>query len=134
MKQLTVDAAAVLLHQPQLHTLEYAAWRGFNTRLLESIHLRLGESFAGRAALEHCAIQVTKPAHAQENIHVAALWEGEGFAAYFAAPLIVQGEIKGVLDVAQRAPLDANSGWLDFLNTLAAQAAIAIAHVQLFDG
>lgn len=124
MKQLTVDAAAVLLHQPQLHTLEYAAWRGFNTRLLENIHLRLGESFAGR----HCAIQVTKPAHAQENIHVAALWEGEGFAAYFAVPLIVQGEIKGVLEVFHRTILDVNPGWLDFLNTLADQAVIAIAN------
>ena len=39
----------------------------------------------------------------------------------------------GVLEICQRTPLDPNEEWLDFLNTLAGQAAIAIDNVQMFD-
>ncbi len=134
IKQLKVDAAAILLHQPNLHLLEYAARRGFRTVHMENIHLRLGESFAGRAALEQRMTRVELPAAAQENKFAAALFANEGFVDYFAYPLVVQGETKGVLEVFHRVPLEASPGWLDFLNTLADQAAIAIANAQLFEG
>ncbi len=133
MKQLKVDAVAILLYQPHLHSLEYLVRRGFHTRHMENIHLQLGESFAGRAALEHRIIQVDGKTAMQDNSKIAALWESEGFVSYFAVPLIVQSETNGVLEVFHRTPLDINSGWFDFLNNLADQAAIAIANVQLFE-
>jgi HD-GYP domain-containing protein (c-di-GMP phosphodiesterase class II) len=101
---------------------------------VEDIHMRLGEGFAGRAVLEHRAIQVSDPIPAQDNLQISALWESEGFISYFATPLVVQGETKGVLEVFHRTRLDANLGGRDFLNTLADQAAIAIANAQLFEG
>jgi putative nucleotidyltransferase with HDIG domain len=62
------------------------------------------------------------------------LLEQENVAAYFAVPLITKGEIKGVLEIFQRTPFNPKEEWLDFLRTLAGQAAIAIDNFHLFEG
>jgi putative nucleotidyltransferase with HDIG domain len=49
-------------------------------------------------------------------------------------PLIAKGRVTGVLEIFHRAPLDAEQEWLDFLEALADQAAIAIDNAALFDG
>jgi PAS domain S-box-containing protein len=131
--QLKVDAADVLLLDPCTMTLEHAAGRGFRTRAAESAHIRLGESLAGRAALERRAVQADDPAQIQENPQVAALWADEGFAAYYGVPLIAKGQVKGVLEVFHRSPLVTGRNWVSFSETLADQAAIAIDNAQLFD-
>ena len=50
------------------------------------------------------------------------------------SPLLAKGKIKGVLEIFHRTPLNPKSDWLDFLETLAGQASIAIDSGQLFDG
>ena len=57
----------------------------------------------------------------------------EGFVSYVGVPLIVKGQIKGVFEIFHRTPLTPNSEWMQFLQTLAGQAAIAIDNSQLFD-
>ncbi|HEX7593114.1 MAG TPA: HD domain-containing phosphohydrolase, partial [Anaerolineae bacterium] len=131
--QLNADATDVLLLNPHSQTLEYAAGRGFRTRSAQTAHIRLGEDFAGRAALERRAVQADDPAQIQQSPHLAALWAGEGFAAYYGVPLIAKGEVKGVLEVFHRAPFHPESDWISFLETLAGQAALAIESVQLFE-
>ena len=113
--------------------LEYAAGRGFRTSSVESAHIRLGENFAGRVALERRAVHLDTPAQTQENPQFAALWADEGFAAYYAVPLIAKGQMKGVLEVFHRASLVVKRDWVSFLEMLAGQAAIAIENAQLFD-
>jgi HD-GYP domain-containing protein (c-di-GMP phosphodiesterase class II) len=61
------------------------------------------------------------------------LLTGEGIGAYFAAPLVSKGQVKGVLQVFLNEPFSPASDWLDFLETLAGQAAIAIENAELFD-
>ena len=56
----------------------------------------------------------------------------EGFSSYYAVPLEVQGQIQGVLEVFHREQLNPTEEWLDFLETLASQAAIAIDNSYLF--
>ncbi len=56
--QLHVDAASALLLDPHSHTLDIVAARGFRTGIPKDIHLRLGEGYAGRAALERKLIHV----------------------------------------------------------------------------
>ena len=48
-------------------------------------------------------------------------------------PLIAKGQVKGVLEIFHRAPLEPDQEWLDFLDTLAVQAAIAIDNAELFN-
>jgi PAS domain S-box-containing protein len=131
--QLSADAARVLLVDPHSQTLEYAAGRGFRTRSAQTAHTRLGEDFAGRAALERRTVQAVDPAQVQNSRHFAALWAFEGFAAYCGVPLIAKGEVKGVLEVYHRAPFHAEWDWISFLETIAEQAAIAIHSAQLLE-
>jgi putative nucleotidyltransferase with HDIG domain len=56
----------------------------------------------------------------------------EQFQAYFGAPLISKANIRGVLEIFHRTPLDPDPEWLDFLEALAGQAAIAIDNAELF--
>ena len=59
------------------------------------------------------------------------LLEGEGFVAYFAVPLTTRSELLGVLELFNRAPLVADGEWLEFMETLAAQAATALENARL---
>ena len=131
--QLGVDAVDVLLFHPHLQTLEYIAGQGFYTRAIEQTHLRLDECFAGRAAFERRTIHIPNLPETGSNFTRASLLAGESFLEFYAVPLIAKGEIKGVLEVFHRASLPHNPEWMDFLETLAGQAAITIDQTQLFD-
>jgi PAS domain S-box-containing protein len=132
--QLGVDAAAVLLLNPQLHVLEFKAGRGFRGRGITQLRLRLGEDHAGKAALERRLVNVPNLTKAKQPLSKAELTAHEGFIAYYALPLIAKGEVKGVLEIFQRAPLNPDQEWLNFFEALAGQAAIAIDSAQLFEG
>jgi putative nucleotidyltransferase with HDIG domain len=58
----------------------------------------------------------------------------EGFVCYFGVPLISKGEIEGVMELFHRAPLQPEQEWLDFMETLAGQVAIAIDNATLYEG
>jgi HD-GYP domain-containing protein (c-di-GMP phosphodiesterase class II) len=131
--QLEVDAAAVLLLNPHLQVLDHAASRGFRTKAIERSHVRLGEGVAGRAALERRPILITDLAEHLPSFSRQNLLTGEGFVSYYTVPLIAKGEVKGVLDVFDRAPLRPTHEWLEFVQTLAGQAAVAIENAGLFN-
>jgi response regulator RpfG family c-di-GMP phosphodiesterase len=132
--QLGVDAAAVLLLNQHTHTLEYAAGRGFHTSALRHTRLRLGEGYAGRAALERDLIRISNLPEIPGEFDRAPLLPSEAFVAYYGvplityygAPLIAKGQVRGVLELFHRAPLEPAPDWLDFLEAIAGQAAIAI--------
>ena len=132
-EQLEADAADVLVLNHRLQTLEFASGRGFHSPAFERKRLRLGEGQAGQAALERHIIQIPDVASSGAIFAQLGLLETENVAAYFAVPLITKGQVKGVLEIYQRTPLNPNAEWLDFLGTLAGQAAIAIDNIQMFD-
>ncbi len=133
VRQLQVDAAAVLLIDPQIQTLTYAAGRGFRTKALQHTRLRLGEGNAGRAALERRVVNIANLSEAGEAFSRAPLLAGEAFIAYYAVPLLVKGHVIGVMEIFHRSALDPDPDWLDFLGMLAGQAAIAIDSATLFE-
>jgi PAS domain S-box-containing protein len=130
---LNTDAAVVLLFNPQTSTLEYAASRGFRSTAIRESKVRLGEGFAGKAILEHRSLHIPNLMETGDEFTRARLINAEGFVAYYCMPLIVKGEAKGVLEIFHRSVLAGSSDWLDFLEALAAQAAIAIDNATLFE-
>jgi PAS domain S-box-containing protein len=132
--RLGVHAASVLLLDPRTQVLQFTAGRGFHTQTLNQTRLRLGEGVAGRAALERRLISIPDLTKSSEGFRRAPLLTEEGFISYFAAPLMAKGQVKGVLEIFHRAPLEPDSEWLEFLDTLAVQAAIAIDNAGLFEG
>jgi PAS domain S-box-containing protein len=132
--QLRVDAADVLLLNPHTQSLEFAANRGFNSDDIQRSRLRMGEGIAGLAALEHRSINIPDLRDPASGFPRVPLFEREGFIAYAAVPLMAKGHITGVLEVLHRSPLVLDTEWLNFLEALAAQAAIAIDNATLFNG
>ncbi len=129
---LGVDAACVLLLNPNQLELEFYQGQGFNTKALEIAKLHLGEGFAGRAAKDRQTIFVPDlRVRGTDVLRMPALNE-EGFMAYYAVPLLAKGEIKGVLEVFHRGELETDAEWVEFLETLAGQAAIAVDNASLF--
>jgi PAS domain S-box-containing protein len=130
---LKADATDVLLFNPNSHVLEYSAGRGFHTKPFEHAQLRLGEGYAGQAALARETVHVPDLAAQQNNPRLEKHLTDEQFVSYYGVPLIAKGEIKGVLEIFQRSALEPDEEWLGFLNTLAGQAAIAIDSVMQFE-
>jgi len=132
MSQVQVDAAAVLLLKPATHILEYGARRGLATRPLAKAPLRLTDSVPGRV------VSLRQP------LHISHLSEARppgtqpyppgqaNFVGYYGLPLVAKGQVLGVLEVLSRGPLRAGLEWVEFLNSLATQAAIAIDSANLF--
>ncbi len=132
MTQLHVDAADVLVLNPQTQSLDYAKGNGFQTPALVHTHLRLGEGLAGRAALERKTLAVADLNRDINGLARSPFIQEEGFATYYGVPLIAQGHVNGVLEIFHRTPIQPDSEWSGFLEALAGQAAIAIDHATLF--
>jgi PAS domain S-box-containing protein/putative nucleotidyltransferase with HDIG domain len=131
--QSGVDAADVLLFNPTSRTLEYVAGRGFHGTAIEHARQPLGEGYAGRAAQQRRIVHIPDLAKEHDSFLRKMFQAGENFISYHGVPLIAKGEVMGVLEVFHRTPLVRDKEWLDFLTALAAQAAIAIDNVTLFD-
>jgi len=130
--QLSVDAADVLLLDGHTQKLEYSAGRGFQTVALQHTRLPLGEGYAGRAALERCTVSIPNLMENENSLKRSPLLAEEGFVSYYCVPLIAKGQVRGVLEIFHRAPLEPDQEWLDFLESLGRQAAIAIDNATLF--
>ncbi len=131
--QLRVDAAGVLLFNPSSQMLTFAAGRGFRTEAAAQARLRLGQGFAGRVARERRVLHVPNVPAAADSPRLAQGLAAEGFVSYHGVPLMVKGQMVGVLEVFQRSLLEPDEDWLDFLTALAGQAAIAIDNATLFE-
>jgi putative nucleotidyltransferase with HDIG domain len=130
---LGVHAADILLFDPALQQFRFSAGRGFQTDDIERASVKPGTSFAGRAALEREVVLISGRLSAQSDRDFSKMYEKEGFFAYAGVPLIAKGDIKGVLEVYHRLPHVPEPEWLNLLQMLAGQAAIAIDNAQLFD-
>jgi putative nucleotidyltransferase with HDIG domain len=119
--------------RPATQTLEHATDRGFRSEAIRATRLRLGEGIAGVAALERRAIAIPDLRDPASGFVRSALLEAEGFLAYYAEPLVAKGDVKGVLEIFNRAPLALDEELREFLRALAAQAALAIDNAGLFE-
>lgn len=132
VSHLGVDAAAVLLFNPNSQTLTYAAGRGFHTLGVTRSMVRVGDGLAGRAVLDRKL--VSEPdLPSSTTFRRDQLFTNENFISYYGVPLIAKGQVKGILEIFHRSPLTPTQDWLEFFQTLAGQAAIAIDNAQMFD-
>jgi GAF domain-containing protein len=132
LKHLKVDAVDIMLYHPELQSLTYLTSAGFNTPSPSRPLIRIGEGLAGQVVMKGRTDHVTDLKNSSEVKRDPMLLR-EGFVTYIGVPLIVKGQIKGVFEVFHRAALSPNVEWMQFLHTLAGQAAIAIDNAQLFD-
>lgn len=129
-ERLNVDAALIMtLNQHSLFT-EYAESVGFRSMSVRNIRCRLGEGPSGQIALERLALHI---ANLRESKLQTPFFEEDDFVSYMGVPLIAKGNVKGTLEVFKRGSLIPEPEWLDFLETLANQAAIAMDNATMFN-
>lgn len=131
--QLNIDAVSVLLLNKHTQILEYVAGKGFRSNTLKYTKLRLGESNAGRAAIERRTVTIPNLKKDINGFVRSKQFTNENFVSYFAVPLVAKGHVKGVLELFHRSPLGADPDWMEFLEAIVDQGAIAIDNANLLD-
>lgn len=132
LKHLKVDAVDILLYHPELQSLTFLTSAGFYNPAPSRPLVRLGEGLAGQVVMKGSVEYVTDLQKSNEAKRDPMLTR-EGFVTYFGVPLIVKGQVKGVFEIFIRSSFTATADWMQFLHTLAGQAAIAVDNAQLFD-
>jgi PAS domain S-box-containing protein len=133
VKQLHVDAAAVLLFNPEKQTLDYSFSAGFHTKALRYTSLGVGSGLGGKAAQKRKTVHIANLAELGDNPTLSAAISGEKFISYYGVPLIAKGQLQGVLEIFHRSSLAPEPDWLTFLDTLAGQASIAINNARMLE-
>ena len=132
LKHLKTDAVDIMLYHPELQSLTYLSSAGFNTPSPSRPLMRLGEGLAGQVVMKEEIEHITD-LRVTNEVKRDPLLTREGFVTYIGIPLIIKGQIKGVFEIFHRVPFAPAPEWMQFLQTLAGQAAIAIDNSQLFD-
>jgi len=131
--QLNIDAASILLINPQTKRLEFSEGLGFRTSNIKLTSLGRGEGFAGQVALEKKIVYIKDLNKPDQPFERAELLKNEEFITYFGTPLISKGKVQGVLEIFNRAPLRPDIEWLNFFDALSWQTAIAVENALLFE-
>jgi PAS domain S-box-containing protein len=140
--QLHVDAAGILRFHSGEQSLEFIVGRGIQARPANRFIHPIGSSVAGMALTERRTLFVVRQDNPDSGAteDPASAWfrerglTEEKFSAYHAVPLIVVGQVQGVLELFHRRLPEQTSEWLEFLETMAGQAAITINNASLFEG
>jgi PAS domain S-box-containing protein len=138
--QLAIDAASILLLEPDTQSLHPAAARGFlhcpecrGDRPASGARQKVAEGYAGLSVLFRQKIYIPDlPEQISSWQQNNACWEIEKFVSYIGLPLIAKDQVKGVMELFSRSPIRPNQDWLNFLNILTGQVAIAIDNATLF--
>jgi PAS domain S-box-containing protein len=123
---LHIDAVSILLLNSKTNMLEFTAGKGFYSNSLQHTHLKLGEGYAGRVAVERKMLNIPDLTQNGAEFNRSPHFMQEHFISYYGVPLMAKGRTLGVLELFHRSALHPDVDWLDFLVMIAGQAAIAI--------
>ncbi|RME12466.1 MAG: GAF domain-containing protein, partial [Ardenticatenia bacterium] len=128
------DAALVSLYNANANLLEFGVGQGFYSYGIRTLTPHLSEGLALKALHEHRMLFVQNLAEDETFTRTSRiLLENEHFVSGYFVPLYAKGAPKGVLELYFRRPTTLPSDTLEFIETVAQQAAIAIETAQLFE-
>jgi serine phosphatase RsbU (regulator of sigma subunit)/anti-sigma regulatory factor (Ser/Thr protein kinase) len=127
---LGVDTAAILLLDEETDELVARAAKGIEEEVEQGVRIPLGHGFAGRVAKERVAIFIADLDHADV---VNSILREKRICSLLGIPLIVEGDLIGVLHVGSLTPRRFDERDLAVLQLAAARAAPAIERARLLD-
>lgn len=127
---LAVDTVAVLLKDPAGEELVARAAKGLEAEVEQRVRIPIGQGFAGRIAAARRAIFI--PEVGQADV-VNPILRERGIRSMLGVPLIVEGELIGVLHVGSLTPRSFGEGDAALLALAAARVAPAIERARLSD-
>ncbi|MBI3362882.1 MAG: GAF domain-containing protein, partial [Chloroflexi bacterium] len=133
LHQMRADISSVMLWNQITGDLKMLAQRGArHAEGWRDFHLKIGEGAAGWVAQHDQPLVIP-------DVQRDARWlrdadsDAEGIVAYLGVPLRIGDRVIGVLDLTTRVPRDFSPEQIEFMVTLASQAAVAIENARLFD-
>ncbi|NOH02077.1 MAG: GAF domain-containing protein [Chloroflexi bacterium] len=132
ISKMGVSAAAILVFNPESQMMDYYARKGFHNRETPYASVSIGDGVMGQILLTRKPVYI-KDLSQEKPIEHSDPYSIEKFVSYYAVPLFIKGAARGILETYFRTPFTPTSDWLDFIQTLAGQAAIAIDNTQLFE-
>jgi anti-sigma regulatory factor (Ser/Thr protein kinase)/putative methionine-R-sulfoxide reductase with GAF domain len=125
---LTVDTVAILLLDAETQELVARAAKGIEEEVEQRVRIPIGRGFAGRIAAERVAIFI----EAVEDADILnPILREKGIRSLLGVPLIVEGELIGVLHVGSLRPRRFHERDLAVLQVAAARAAPGIERARL---
>jgi PAS domain S-box-containing protein len=131
MSLLNADAMDIMIYNSNIMKLEMIAGAGYLNPLMRRQE-RVGEGLTGKVAIGRKLIHILELNKTPEFASLEWTQE-EKFITYVGFPLLGKGQVKGVFEAFFRSTYQPSDEWLEFMQTLAGQAAIAIDNAQLFD-
>jgi len=129
---LHVDAAAVLQFESDLIQYQYLTGLGFKT-LENNLRTALRHSpLPSEAIATKKTTQINLGSGLTFSPALTEIMITEKFVKYIATPMVIKGQIKGVLEIYHKSDLNPTHEWISFLEALAQQAAIALDNSQNF--
>jgi len=127
---LEVDTCAILLLDEETNELVAHAALGIEEEVEQGVRVPVGGGFAGRIAAEKRPVILEDVDHA----HVLnPILREKGIKSMLGVPLVVEGEVRGVLHVGSLHLRDFRKDEVELLQLVADRAALAIEHARLFE-
>ena len=127
---LEVDTCAILLLDEETNELVARAALGIEEEVEQGVRVPVGGGFAGRIAAEKRPVILDDVDHA----HVLnPILREKGIKSMLGVPLVVEGEVRGVLHVGSLHLRDFQKDEVELLQLVADRAALAIEHARLFE-
>jgi anti-sigma regulatory factor (Ser/Thr protein kinase)/putative methionine-R-sulfoxide reductase with GAF domain len=125
---LAVDTVAILLYDPETDQLVARAAKGIEEEVERGVRVPVGQGFAGRIAAERVAIFIEDVDHADI---LNPILRDKGIHSLLGVPLIVEGDLIGVLHVGSLTARMFDERDLAMLQAAAARAAPGIERARL---
>lgn len=127
---LDAETCAILLLDQERKTLVARAAVGLEEEVERGVRIPLGKGFAGRVAAERRPVVLPDVDHADV---LNPLLREKGIKSLLGVPLVVHGDVVGVLHVGSLAHRDFSPNEIELLQLAADRAAIAIEHARVFE-
>lgn len=127
---LDVDTCAILLLDREANELVARAAVGIEQEVEQGVRIPVGKGFAGRVAAGRQPVVLPDVDHADV---LNPLLREKGIKSLLGVPLLVHGDVVGVLHVGSLVERDFAPNELELLQLAADRAAIAIEHARVFE-
>jgi signal transduction histidine kinase len=127
---LDVDTCAILLLDREANELVARAAVGIEQEVEQGVRIPVGKGFAGRVAAGRQPVVLADVDHADV---LNPLLREKGIKSLLGVPLLVHGDVVGVLHVGSLVERDFAPNELELLQLAADRAAIAIEHARVFE-
>src|SRR4051812_957015 len=127
---LRADTAAILMLERNGKMLRARAAKGIEEEVEQGVRIPVGGGFAGRVAAERRPIVIPDVDHADV---LNPILRQKGIRSLLGVPLLVEGQVLGVLHVGSLTPRDFTARDRELLQLAADRAALAIDHAEMYE-